>query len=111
MDDASSLDSYDIESIVLLKDAAAAGMYGLRGANGIILINTKRGKEGKIKVSFNTETSFSQPTRKPKYLDAYQYGLLYNEAQLNDNPSELLNMMLPPWRLTDQERILINIRM
>lgn len=87
MDDASSLDSYDIESIVLLKDAAAAGMYGLRGANGIILINTKRGKEGKIKVSFNTETSFSQPTRKPKYLDAYQYGLLYNEAQLNDNPS------------------------
>lgn len=86
MDDASSLDSYDIESIVLLKDAAAAGMYGLRGANGVILINTKRGKEGKIKVSFNTETSFSQPTRKPKYLDAYQYGLLYNEAQLNDNP-------------------------
>lgn len=49
MDDASSLDSYDIESIVLLKDAAAAGMYGLRGANGIILINTKRGKEGKSK--------------------------------------------------------------
>ena len=87
VDDISSLDPYDIESIVILKDAATAGMYGLRAANGIILINTKKGKEGKIKVSFNSETSFSQPTRLPKFLDAYQYGLLYNEAQLNDNPN------------------------
>lgn len=87
VDDVSSLDPYDIESIVLLKDAASAGMYGLRALNGIILVNTKKGKEGKIKVSFNSETSFSQPTRLPKYLDAYQYALLYNEAQLNDDPN------------------------
>jgi TonB-linked SusC/RagA family outer membrane protein len=86
IDDINSLDAYDIESIVLLKDAAAAVMYGLRSANGIILVNTKKGKEGKIKVNVNMETSFSQPTRMPKYLDSYQYATLYNEAQLNDNP-------------------------
>lgn len=87
IDDATMLDPYDIESIVLLKDAASTAMYGLQSANGIILINTRKGEAGRIKVNFNTETSFSQPTRMPKYLDAYNYALLYNEAQLNDDPS------------------------
>lgn len=86
VDDYTSLDPYDIESIVLLKDAASAGMYGLRSLNGVVLVNTKKGEEGRIKVSFNTELSSSRPTRMPKYLDAYQYALLYNEAQLNDDP-------------------------
>ena len=86
VDDYTLVDPYDIESIVFLKDAAASAMYGLRSANGIILINTKRGKEGRTIVSLNTETSFSQPTRLPKYLDAFNYATLYNEALLNDNP-------------------------
>ena len=87
MDDYTLVDPYDIESIVFLKDAAACAMYGLRSANGIIQINTKRGNVGRTVVSVNTETSFSQPTRLPKYLDAYHYAMLYNEAQLNDDPN------------------------
>jgi len=87
VDDYTLVDPYDIESIVFLKDAASCAMYGLRSANGLILINTKKGKEGRTVVSLNTETSFSQPTRLPKYLDAFNYATLYNEALLNDNPN------------------------
>jgi TonB-dependent SusC/RagA subfamily outer membrane receptor len=85
--DINMLDPYDIESVTVLKDAAAAVMYGLRSTNGVILITSKKGQYGKIKVSFNSETSFSQPTRLPKFLDAANYATLYNEAQLNDNPA------------------------
>jgi len=87
VDDIQSIDPYDIESVVILKDAAAAALYGLRSTNGIILINTKKGREGRMKININMEASFSQPTRLPKYLDSYQYATLYNEAQLNDNPN------------------------
>jgi TonB-linked SusC/RagA family outer membrane protein len=90
VDDSSMLDPYDIESITVLKDAAASAIYGLRSANGIILITTKRGKEGKIAVNFNTETSFSQPTCLPEFLDAANYAVLYNEALKNDNPGAAL---------------------
>ena len=85
--DYSMLDPYDIESVTVLKDAAATIMYGLRSTNGVILITTKKGKAGKIKVSFNSETSFSQPTRLPKFLGSADYATLYDEAQLNDNPN------------------------
>lgn len=85
--DPSMLDPYDIESVSVLKDASAAIMYGLRSTDGIILITTKKGRTGKINVNFNSETSFSQPTRMPKYLDSYNYAVLHNEAQLNDNPA------------------------
>lgn len=85
--DVNMLDPYDIESVTVLKDAAAAVMYGLRSTNGVILITSKKGKYGKIKVSFNSETSFSQPTRLPKFLDAADYAILYNEAKHNDNPA------------------------
>jgi TonB-linked SusC/RagA family outer membrane protein len=87
VDDYAMLDPFDIESVTVLKDAAATAMYGLLGTNGILLIHTKKGKEGRIKVNFNTVTSLSQPTRMPEYLDAYNYALLYNEAQLNDDPN------------------------
>ena len=87
LDDYTLVDSYDIESVVFLKDAASLAMYGLRATNGIILINTKRGQKGKAIVSVNTITSLSQPTRLPKYLDAYHYAELYNEAQYNDDPT------------------------
>lgn len=85
--DTDMLDPYDIESVTILKDASASVLYGLRSTNGLVLISTKKGKEGKVKINFNTETSFSQPTRKPRFLDAYQYATLYNEAMLNDDPT------------------------
>ncbi len=82
--DISQLDAYDIESITVLKDAASTAMYGLRAANGIILINTKRGKKGNVKVSLNSQTSVLKPGDFPKMLDAADFAELYNEAAVND---------------------------
>ena len=90
LDDISMLDPYDIESVTLLKDAAASVLYGLRSTNGIILITTRKGKTGKFSVNFNTETTFSMPTRLPRFLDSYNYATLYNEAMLNDNPQAVV---------------------
>ncbi|MDR6785341.1 TonB-linked SusC/RagA family outer membrane protein [Pedobacter africanus] len=87
MDDVTMLEPNDIESVTVLKDAAAAVLSGLNSANGVLLITTKRGQPGKIRVNYNVESSFQQPTRAPKFLNAYNYALLYNEAQLNDNPA------------------------
>lgn len=81
------LDPYDIESITVLKDAAATAMYGLMSGNGVVLINTKRGGEEKLKVNYNTTLSYQTPLRLPKFLDSYNYAVLYNEAMLNDDPS------------------------
>jgi TonB-linked SusC/RagA family outer membrane protein len=86
-DDISEIEPNDIESVTVLKDAAATAMYGLNSANGVILITTKRGKAGRIKIDYNMETTFEQPTRLPKFVNSYDYATLYNEAQLNDNPA------------------------
>ena len=72
------LNPEDIESISVLKDASAA-IYGARAANGVILVTTKRGKEGKITVNYSGNVSISQPTRVPEMLDAYQYATYVNE--------------------------------
>lgn len=72
------LNPEDVESISVLKDASAA-IYGARAANGVILVTTKRGKEGKIKVSYSGNVSFSQPTRTPKMLNSLQYATYVNE--------------------------------
>ncbi|MGV8093602.1 MAG: SusC/RagA family TonB-linked outer membrane protein [Mangrovibacterium sp.] len=82
--DLTQLDAYDIESITVLKDATATAMYGLRSANGIILINTKRGEKGKVKVSLNSQTAVLKPVKFPKMLNAAGFAELYNEAAIND---------------------------
>ena len=69
----------DIESITVLKDASAA-IYGARAANGVILITTKKGQEGKANFSVDFSTSFSSPTKVPKMLDAATYSEVYNEG-------------------------------
>ena len=74
----SRLNPEDIESISVLKDASAA-IYGARAANGVILVTTKRGTEGKVKVNYNGNLSFSQPTRIPKMMNSYQYATYVNE--------------------------------
>lgn len=73
------LNPTEIESISVLKDASAA-IYGARAANGVILITTKRGKEGKPVVSFNASAGFSQPTRLPKMTNSYEYATMLNEV-------------------------------
>ena len=74
----------DIETISVLKDASATAVYGVRGANGVLLITTKRGKEQKPEVSLTANFQFQSPTRKPKYLNSYESVLLLEEALSND---------------------------
>ena len=85
----SQIDPNEIESISILKDAAAAAVFGVRGANGVILVTTKRGKAGKISFSFNTRFDFQVPTRLPQSLDAYNTALLWNEGLRNEGKPEL----------------------
>ena len=77
----------DIESLTVLKDAAATAPYGARGANGVILVTTKRGKAGQTRVNVDYYTGFSDATHKVKFLDGYQWWNLYKEAYRNDNPA------------------------
>lgn len=74
----------DIESVEILKDASATAIYGSRGANGVILITTKRGKKGGLRFGFNTRVGISQPTKKPEMLNSSEYLQLYEEAWIND---------------------------
>ncbi|MEY8706629.1 TonB-dependent receptor [Bacteroides faecichinchillae] len=70
----------DIETFSVLKDASATAIYGSRGANGVVLITTKRGKEGKTKVNVKVETSYSTRTKTPEFVDGVTYVNLVNEA-------------------------------
>lgn len=87
--DAAFISPSDIESVTVLKDAAATALYGLRGANGVILINTKKGIASPLTVSLDAGMSFQGHSRLPKYLGAYDYALLHNEASRNSGASPL----------------------
>jgi TonB-linked SusC/RagA family outer membrane protein len=78
--DINSIDPADIESFSVLKDASATAVYGVRGANGVVLITTKRGEEGKLNLTIRSNFSLSHLTRIPEYLRAYDYARLANEA-------------------------------
>lgn len=73
------LSAAEIESFSVLKDAAASAVYGVRGANGVILVNTKKGYLGRPKVNFHMEQSFTQPVQLPDYIGSYEYLSLMNE--------------------------------
>ena len=77
----------DIESISVLKDASATAVYGVRGANGVMLITTKRGKNQKPEVSLTANFQIQSPTRKDQYLNSYQSVQLLEEAYANDGMS------------------------
>ncbi len=76
------VDPQDIESFSVLLDASATAIYGVRGSNGVVLITTKRGEEGKLKITFRANGSFKVIGRIPKYLRAYDYASLANEARI-----------------------------
>ena len=78
------LDADEIESFSLLKDAAATAMYGAEGANGVILVTTKRGHIGKQQISLRVEQNLSIPYRIPDFVDSWDYMRLANEALVND---------------------------
>ena len=74
----------EIESVSVLKDAAATAMYGIKGANGVILVTTKRGLKGNEKIGVTIKYGMQQPTRLPNFINSYNYANLYNEALTND---------------------------
>jgi TonB-linked SusC/RagA family outer membrane protein len=84
--DLGTIDPNNIENFSVLKDASATAIYGARGANGVILIETKRGVEGPPKISFTFENSFVAPTQLPEFADANTFMNMYNEARRNQNP-------------------------
>ena len=85
----SYLDPSIIERIDILKDAAAASIYGARAANGVILVTTKRGAEGKMNVAFNTYTGFQSVYKKLDLLNGQEYATIMNEARVNSGMSPL----------------------
>ena len=85
----SSLNPSDIESINVLKDASAATIYGSRASNGVIIVTTKRGKEGNLKISFNSYLSVSNISKRIGVLNTAQNNLISNEAHANDGEAPL----------------------
>lgn len=79
------INNMDIESIDILKDASATAIYGSRGANGVVLITTKRGKAGRTKVDFETSYTTQSLRKKLELMNAKEYATFYNEQAGNDN--------------------------
>jgi len=75
----------EIETISILKDASTTAIYGIKGANGVLVVTTRRGKAGTPKINFRAETGIQSNTITPVFLDAYQSALLVNQAEANDN--------------------------
>jgi TonB-linked SusC/RagA family outer membrane protein len=80
----SQLSANDIQDISVLKDAGSTAIFGLKGANGVILVTTRRGNEGKPKITFRGDWGLQQPTYKPHYLDSYRSLSLIREMYRND---------------------------
>lgn len=78
------IDADQIESFTILKDAASTAVYGIKGANGVIVLTTRRGKTGRARVTFRSENSAQRPTYLPKYLNAYEAAKLVTEAETLD---------------------------
>lgn len=102
----------DIESIEILKDADATSIYGSRGANGVVLITTKKGRQGKTRASINIQTGVSKITRTMKLLNTSQYLEMRREAFSNDglepNPINAFDLLLfDTTRFTDYSKDLI----
>lgn len=103
-DQVAQLDANEIESFTILKDASTTAVFGIKGANGVLVITTRRGKTGKPMVNFNTESGLQTPVNIPRFLDAYTVASLKNEAIRNDNdgtPIEFSDYDLERWRLKD----------
>lgn len=80
--DLNTLDPADIESFSILKDASATAVYGVRGANGVVVVTTKRGTAGKLQINFKTNLTYSYSPRMPEYVNATEYATLANEARM-----------------------------
>ncbi len=82
--DVQDITGLEIESVSVLKDAAAAALYGVKGANGVVVITTKRGKDSPLKVTAKYQYGLAKMFRAPEFADAYTYGFMMNEARSLD---------------------------
>jgi len=87
----SDINPEDIESITVLKDASATAVFGVRGANGVILVTTKRGAEGKARINVNASFSLLTPTELVKQASSYDYAMFYNQMRRNDGASDVFS--------------------
>lgn len=94
-----SLDPSDIESISVLKDAASCTIYGMKASNGVIVVTTKRGAEGKARISYRGSVTLSHATSLPRFMNGVEYMKWYNQAYYNDGHTE------PYW--TPEEEALV----
>lgn len=100
--DFTALDPREVETISILKDASATAVYGVRGANGVIIITTRRGHAGKAIIDLTMEQSFQAPTRMPEMTSAYDYALLRNQVEAqNGRPLIYDDVSLEHYRLGD----------
>ena len=76
--DFARMDPNDIESVNVLKDAASAAIFGMRGANGVVVVTTKRGKQDKTSIKYSGNVSIQSPTKLPEFANSYDYARLYN---------------------------------
>ena len=104
--DFNTMDPNEIENISVLKDAAATAVYGVRGANGVILVTTKKGRIGKPEISITTNVAMSQFTQARKGLDAYNWTKTYNEGQKYD--SYISGSYVPKYSDVDLEHFRTN---
>lgn len=91
----SDIDVDEIETFSVLKDASATAVYGAEGANGVVLITSKRGKQSKTQVNFSAQYGVSTPTRLPNLMNSYDYLSLYNESSWNDNGNPSVGWVSP----------------
>ena len=87
---ANDINPEDVESVTVLKGASATALYGSRAANGVILITTKKGKEGKLTFNYSGNVGFQFATRVPESVTSWQYAELYNQMQYNEGKSSSL---------------------
>lgn len=99
----SQMDPNEIESISVLKDASATAVFGVRGANGVIMVTTRRGKKGAAKISVTSSVGLQMPTRVLETADSYTYATIHNEMRANDNGVPVFSdYVLERFRLKDE---------
>lgn len=105
--DFQALDPREVETITVLKDASATAVYGVRGANGVIIVTTRRGKAtSKPVIDITTEQSWQTPTRLPKMVSAYDYALLRNQVETQNNRQPIYDeYALEHYRLGDSPEL------
>ncbi len=102
------LNPSDIASIEVLKDAASGAVYGARAANGVVLVTTKSGKEGKVKVTYDFSYGWQRPWRERKMLNGTQYATLMNEASTYDGKGNIYDNPAQYGKGTDWQKETFN---